>query len=411
MIKVGIIGCGFVGGALKNWLENNNPECKLFISDPYKGYNDDLSDIDIAFLQIHVPTEDDGTQDLRLMTELIKNLPDVPVFVRTTILPGTSERLSKETGHKVYYMPEFLTERTFIEDFNKQIMVFTGEQELLTRIFVGKKFTVMSPLEAELTKYMHNVFGAYKVTYFNACREYCEKMGADWRKVHTGVLLSGDPASRCISVQRRQSVPCDAADEITVLSTDIALVVILPERSHVGFSHDAAGVVFLRGDNSCIFGIKDRRRYAEGIVQRSVVGPQDILVGIKIILHGDGPGNAAGLRISVNIRSISAGDDPGGGIHGIGGVVEDAAVVRDIVQPVSFIFHEVCQAGEPSVDLIHVRDDLKAVLPGTGVHAVDLAGNAVQSGVDIVSRRTHSFICLEIDIDAACHVGNGTAET
>ena len=95
MIKVGIIGCGFVGGALKNWLENNNPECKLFISDPYKGYNDDLSDIDIAFLQIHVPTEDDGTQDLRLMTELIENLPDVPVFVRTTILPGTSERLSK----------------------------------------------------------------------------------------------------------------------------------------------------------------------------------------------------------------------------------------------------------------------------------------------------------------------------
>ena len=74
MIKVGIIGCGFVGGALKNWLENNNPECKLFISDPYKGYNDDLSGIDIAFLQIHVPTEDDGTQDLRLMTELIKNL-------------------------------------------------------------------------------------------------------------------------------------------------------------------------------------------------------------------------------------------------------------------------------------------------------------------------------------------------
>ena len=27
MINVGIIGCGFVGGALKDWLENNNPEC------------------------------------------------------------------------------------------------------------------------------------------------------------------------------------------------------------------------------------------------------------------------------------------------------------------------------------------------------------------------------------------------
>ena len=176
MINVGIIGCGFVGGALKDWLEHNNPECKLFISDPPKGYNDDLSGIDIAFLQIHVPTEDDGTQDLTLMKELITNLPDVPVFVRTTILPGTSETLSRQTGHQVCYMPEFLSERTAIEDFRKQPMVFTGEEELLARIFVGKRFIVMSPLEAELTKYMHNVFGAYKVTYFNACREFCEQM-------------------------------------------------------------------------------------------------------------------------------------------------------------------------------------------------------------------------------------------
>ena len=191
MINVGIIGCGFVGGALKAWLEANNKDCRLFISDPPKGMNDDISGADIYFLQIHVPTEDDGTQDLTLMKNLISALPDKPVFVRTTILPGTSERLTKETGHRVYFMPEFLTERTYIEDFKRQPMVFTGAIELLCRIFKGKTFTTMTPLEAEITKYCHNVFGAYKVTYFNACREYCEKMGADWRKVHTGILLSG----------------------------------------------------------------------------------------------------------------------------------------------------------------------------------------------------------------------------
>ena len=133
---------------------------------------------DIAFLQIHVPTEDDGTQNLSLMTELIKQLPNIPVFVRTTILPGTSDRLSKETGHQVCYMPEFLTERTHIV-------------AMLKEIFRGKKYAVMSPLEAELTKYFHNVFGAYKVTYFNAAKEYCDKMGVDWNHVHTGILLSG----------------------------------------------------------------------------------------------------------------------------------------------------------------------------------------------------------------------------
>ena len=190
-IVVGIVGCGFVGGALKAWLEENNKDVKILVSDPPKGYNDDLSRIDIAFLQIHVPTEDDGTQDLTLMKELIKGLPYVPVFVRTTILPGSSARLSKETGHQVCYMPEFLTERTHIEDFKRQTMVFTGAVDLLIKVFPSKKFTVMSPLEAEITKYAHNVFGAYKVTYFNAVREYCGKMGADWAKVHTGCLLSG----------------------------------------------------------------------------------------------------------------------------------------------------------------------------------------------------------------------------
>ncbi len=196
MIRVGIIGCGFVGGALKAWLEENNPNASIVVSDPPKGYNDDLSDADVYFLQIHVPTEDDGTQDLTLMRSLIEALPDKPVFVRTTILPGTSGILSKQTRHRVYYMPEFLTERTYIEDFRKQTMVFPVEGNaealaLLIAVFPGKRFTVMSSLEAEITKYAHNVFGAYKVTYFNAVREYCEKMGADWAKVHTGVLLSG----------------------------------------------------------------------------------------------------------------------------------------------------------------------------------------------------------------------------
>ena len=50
MIKVGIIGCGFVGGALKNWLEENNKDCELHVSDPWKGYNDDVSDCDAYFI-------------------------------------------------------------------------------------------------------------------------------------------------------------------------------------------------------------------------------------------------------------------------------------------------------------------------------------------------------------------------
>ena len=66
MITVGIIGCGFIGSALKIWLEENNSDVKILVSDPPKGMNDDISSADVYFLQIHVPTEDDGTQDLTL---------------------------------------------------------------------------------------------------------------------------------------------------------------------------------------------------------------------------------------------------------------------------------------------------------------------------------------------------------
>lgn len=191
MIHVGIVGCGYVGGALKVWLEENNPQVKVLVSDPPKGMNDDLSAADVVFLSLHVPTEEDGTQNLDLMEEIICKLPLVPVFIRATILPGTSQRLSDRTGHRVYFMPEFLTERTSVDDFRHQPMVFTAEEELLSKIFMGKKHVMMSSLEAEITKYAHNVFGALKVTYFNAVADYCRRLGADYEKVHTGVLLSG----------------------------------------------------------------------------------------------------------------------------------------------------------------------------------------------------------------------------
>ena len=191
MINIGIIGCGIIGNTLKDWLETNNSECKLFISDPRKGYNDDLSSIDVAFIQIHIPTEEDGTQDLTTLKKIICNLPNVPIFIRTTILPGTTDMLSKETNHSIYFMPEFLTERSCSDDFKNQSMIFTGEFDLLSKIFINKKYITMTSLEAELTKYIHNVFGAYKITYFNTCYDYCKQLGANWNNIHKGVLLSG----------------------------------------------------------------------------------------------------------------------------------------------------------------------------------------------------------------------------
>ena len=190
-INIGVIGCGVIGGALIKWIEEHNPNCNILRVDPPKNLNDDLSKADIVFISIHIPTEDDLSQDLTVLEQIIDNCPNVPIFIRTTLKPGTCDMLSKKHNKSVNFMPEFLTERTAVADFYNQPMIFTNNEDLLSKIFIGKEHICMTSLEAEVTKYAHNVFGALKVTYFNGIYEYCQNLGINYENIHKGVLLSG----------------------------------------------------------------------------------------------------------------------------------------------------------------------------------------------------------------------------
>jgi UDPglucose 6-dehydrogenase len=190
-INVGLVGVGVIGGTLKKYLENNNKNCNLLISDPAKGYSDSLDKADVVFISIHIPTEENGAQNLQTLKDIISNLPDKPIFIRTTLLPGTCDALSRQLNKKIYFMPEFLTERTAYEDFCKQALVITGETELLKKIFKDKEHIEMTNIAAEISKYTHNVFGALKVTFFNGIYMLCQKYGAVYSDVVAGALISG----------------------------------------------------------------------------------------------------------------------------------------------------------------------------------------------------------------------------
>lgn len=189
--NIGIVGYGVIGSALGEWIKENNPSCTLLISDPPKNLNDNLDSCDIIFISIHIPTENDGTQNLEELENILKKLPNVPIYIRTTLLPGTCDKLSLKLNKQIFFMPEFLTERTALEDFKKQSMIFTGNINLLKEIFPNKIYVEMNNIEAEITKYAHNVFGAVKVTYFNGIYDICQKLGIDFQNVQKGVLLSG----------------------------------------------------------------------------------------------------------------------------------------------------------------------------------------------------------------------------
>jgi UDPglucose 6-dehydrogenase len=182
-MRIGIIGCGVVGGALRDWLQiYTDHELKLY--DPRLGFLDSLYGCDATFICVPVPTVS-GKQDLTIL-EQSRAIATGVVFIRSTVLPGTNDKF------ETWSCPEFLTQRTAFEDTEK-MPVLTGfpDLEFLQKIFPGKKILQMSNKECELAKYAHNSFGAIKVNFFNLIYGICAETGASYKNVLDGVLMSG----------------------------------------------------------------------------------------------------------------------------------------------------------------------------------------------------------------------------
>jgi UDP-glucose 6-dehydrogenase len=206
-MKIAIAGVGVVGGALYGWLAKHTDH-DLFRHDPGKGFNEiqapvggKYPDLDAVFICVPVPTTKNQEQDLSAVREVITYhcRPDVPVFIRSSVTPGTCDTIARMTGSHVFAMPEFLTERTAAADFESQNLIcgapcgfHTEHYVLLKKIFNGRKDPIlMSNVEAELAKYMHNGNGTVKVHFNNLIYQLASKLGADYDRVRFGALMSG----------------------------------------------------------------------------------------------------------------------------------------------------------------------------------------------------------------------------
>lgn len=185
-MKIGLIGVGKVGGTLKDWLDINTfHEVKCY--DPGRGMNDDLIGSEAIFISVPVDSSMYG-QNLKILMESIvkaKKITD-KVFVRSTVLPGTNDSFGTIS------MPEFLTARRAYDDFDKLPMVFGNvDKDFVEKIFPGKQKYFVKNIEAELAKYTHNCFGAFKVTYFNMIKKLCDSKKANYEHVKVAANVTG----------------------------------------------------------------------------------------------------------------------------------------------------------------------------------------------------------------------------
>lgn len=204
MQKIGIIGQGFVGSAVYEGMKNHF-DVLAYDKDPNKFSNvsciqEIVQKVDVTFLCVPTPMRSNGECDLRILTAALEELKicvgfetkSLVVVIKSTIPPGTTEKLSKiYPDLHLVFNPEFLTEANAIEDYkNQNRIIIGGEQHdvaTVKRIFL-KAFPQVPIIEtnstiAETIKYVTNIFLATKVSFANEMYQLCEGLGIDYNTV------------------------------------------------------------------------------------------------------------------------------------------------------------------------------------------------------------------------------------
>jgi UDPglucose 6-dehydrogenase len=207
-MKVGLIGCGVIGGAFKAVATERGFDIKAY--DKFlSGYKnpDVIFDTTIVFLCVPTPTPlDSAEQDLSAVIENIEMLAakkyQGAVVIRSTVVPGTTDALQKKYPDlKLVHNPEFLTAARPKEDLIEQKVVMLGSHDDMAMTYAEKFWRMFdqkvpillapNPTITELAKYMHNVMLSIKVSSSNEFYEICQKIGMPYDKVREFAVAAG----------------------------------------------------------------------------------------------------------------------------------------------------------------------------------------------------------------------------
>ena len=222
-LTIGILGVGWVGGTLARYFEEirgyrRGENLFLYDIDPAKcagphtkGFGvgaGDFNNADIIFVTLPTPRNPkDGSCDTSILESAIPKIKGEKIIViRSTVLPGTTERLQRQyLQHKFLFNPEFLTESRAWNDMvrpDRQIVGFTEKSLDAAHAVLSllPKAPFMSPwgmgtyqptritaTEAEFIKYAGNVHFARKVTFANALAKLAAHAGANYENIRKGM--------------------------------------------------------------------------------------------------------------------------------------------------------------------------------------------------------------------------------
>jgi len=228
--KITIVGSGFVGKATGSgfqalghdvsFVDINEILIEALTKEGLDACNIGANcayDRDIYMVTVLTPTINDHV-DFRFIDSALASLgralkknSNWPVIViRSTVPPGTVENrfvpiIEKYSGKKegkdfgVAMNPEFLREASAKKDFANPWIIIIGSNnlkvaKLLEDIYspFNAPIVHMSIKEAEMMKYVHNIYNASKISFFNEMRQVGESAGVDSDKIFRVVMNSAE---------------------------------------------------------------------------------------------------------------------------------------------------------------------------------------------------------------------------
>jgi UDPglucose 6-dehydrogenase len=207
--KVGIVGRGFVGGAMYENFKDcfdvhvwDTNESKRTI----KTLNSFVDWADIIFVCVPTPMKESGECDTSIVESVIEDIAKIDrrkyVVIKSTVTPGTTERLAELHNMVIGFNPEFLTEANSYNDFRHQPLIIIGTDDValgtvMTQLYYEFNAKVdnvahviqRSSKEAELFKYLANCFLATKVIFANEFKTLCDKIDVDYGRIAEVAVL------------------------------------------------------------------------------------------------------------------------------------------------------------------------------------------------------------------------------
>ncbi|MCL5774754.1 MAG: hypothetical protein M1333_00915 [Patescibacteria group bacterium] len=196
-MKIGILGLGFVGGAVEKYFEAK--KFRVYKYDKFKkiGSPEEVNKADVVFVCVPTPFYVKKGFDLSYVEAAIQLLGSGKiVVVKSSIIPGTTDALQRKyPQHRFLFNPEFLREASAYEDFirpDRQIVGYTARSKAVARKVMqllpkASYPRIMPAAEAEAVKYMANSFLSLKVIFANQFYDLCKALGLNYDEVRLAV--------------------------------------------------------------------------------------------------------------------------------------------------------------------------------------------------------------------------------